>query len=393
MNVLFVTPDWIFDQDSGAKVRDFRLLSTLARHYQVELMTWAREGSGEVDVHDHKVQWEGLPRALGRMFAVRSLSGLPSAQARLAHPAAVEKLRAKVRAGTVVHCSGMEPFWAVRNLGVPIVVDVQDLEYRLRLSLLPGTTRLRRRVGLACQAALLWIAERRMVLHPATTALVSVSAEIADRISRWHPHARIAVVRNGFQRLDLSAERCVGRNVTFVGAMDYVPNRRAAEVLIRVVAPYLERHVPGARIRLVGKKPPLDLLEALAPSNVDALGFVPDLKTVYESTAVVVVPLSDGDGTKVKTIEALGNGMCVVTTAEGRRGLSGIAGEHFIEVRSVEDLCVALRDLLLDPARAERIGRAALAHYAMGDWEASGTDLLRIYEEVALHARNYAHIV
>jgi glycosyltransferase involved in cell wall biosynthesis len=62
------------------------------------------------------------------------------------------------------------------------------------------------------------------------------------------------------------------------------------------------------------------------------LGFVPDLATLYERAAVTVAPILGGSGVRMKLLEAFQNGVPVITTPEGARGLSLENGrEAFIE--------------------------------------------------------------
>ena len=71
---------------------------------------------------------------------------------------------------------------------------------------------------------------------------------------------------------------------------------------------------------MTGANPP-PAARALAGPAVDFVGFTPDLRTVYETARVVVVPMRFGAGVKVKCIEALQYGVPVVSTSVGAEGL------------------------------------------------------------------------
>jgi glycosyltransferase involved in cell wall biosynthesis len=58
---------------------------------------------------------------------------------------------------------------------------------------------------------------------------------------------------------------------------------------------------------------------------------VPELEPWYEQAHVVVVPLFEGAGTRLKVLEAAAYGRPMVSTAFGPEGLPLAAGEHYLE--------------------------------------------------------------
>ena len=76
------------------------------------------------------------------------------------------------------------------------------------------------------------------------------------------------------------------------------------------------------------------------------LGVVDDLAATYRQAKVVVVPLFQGTGISIKTLEALGQGKPVVTTPCGRRGLSAAADDVLICRSFVDDPQETAGDLL-----------------------------------------------
>jgi len=94
----------------------------------------------------------------------------------------------------------------------------------------------------------------------------------------------------------------------------------------------------GATFEIAGSGLPTDARGIpIAPpewraDGVTLLGFVPDLSGLYERSAVTVAPILGGSGVRMKLLEAFQNGVPVITTPEGARGLSLENGrEAFIE--------------------------------------------------------------
>jgi glycosyltransferase involved in cell wall biosynthesis len=75
---------------------------------------------------------------------------------------------------------------------------------------------------------------------------------------------------------------------------------------------------------IVGSNVPKEI-QQLAGNGVEIKGFVSDdeLKNLYNSSRIAVVPLRYGAGVKGKTVEALFYGIPVVTTSYGTEGLPG----------------------------------------------------------------------
>jgi glycosyltransferase involved in cell wall biosynthesis len=129
-----------------------------------------------------------------------------------------------------------------------------------------------------------------------------------------------------------------------------------------VLPPLLEAR-PEIRLRVTGANPP-PAARALAGPAVNFVGFTPDLRTLYESARVVVVPMRFGAGVKVKCIEALQYGVPVVSTSVGAEGL----GVH-------DSRAVAVTD------DAGEFAAAVLALYARPEtWSAQRGHILRVIE-------------
>lgn len=83
------------------------------------------------------------------------------------------------------------------------------------------------------------------------------------------------------------------------------------------------------------------------------------MKQLYSSCRIVVAPLRYGAGVKGKVIEALYNGMPVVTTSIGAEGIEGI--ENIAKIHDDEkDFANAILDLYEDKDQLERMSRSSL---------------------------------
>ncbi|MCU0513898.1 MAG: glycosyltransferase family 4 protein [Anaerolineae bacterium] len=110
----------------------------------------------------------------------------------------------------------------------------------------------------------------------------------------------------------------------FVGNYEYAPNVDCAHLLATEILPQVQRHLPQARLLLVGHAPPPSVL-ALQSAAVTVTGRVPDVRPWYAGATVFVCALRTGAGLKNKVLEALAMRLPVVATP---LSVDGIAVEH-----------------------------------------------------------------
>jgi len=257
--------------------------------------------------------------------------------------------------------------------GVPMVTDLHNVYSRLADRAADEVSGPVRRRYLAGEARLL--ARRELTAARRTHTIMAVSDDDAAYFSALGA-ARTVVVPNG---VDCSAYAgaTVARpgppTLLYVGALDWPPNATAARLLATEVLAAVRQRVPEARVTIVGKNPPAEVL-ALAHShpNVEVAGNVRDVVPYFRSAHVLAVPLEAGGGTRLKILEAFAAGLPVVSTPVGCEGIDGVHEEHLL-VADRSHFADAIVRSLVDPAaaggRARRALRLAAQQY---DWSAVG---------------------
>ena len=129
----------------------------------------------------------------------------------------------------------------------------------------------------------------------------------------------------------------------------------------RIFVPFLRKH--KVKIAAVGRV--CDRLD-FHDTYVTKLGTVAgDLRDCYERSKIVIIPILEGSGLSIKTIECLANGRAVVTSPMGARGLRSDP-ESFLEIDMVGDpsgTASAILDLLASGSKRARMQRKARAYY------------------------------
>ena len=171
-----------------------------------------------------------------------------------------------------------------------------------------------------------------------------------------------------------------GQTMLFVAGFAHLPNQQAASWFVEHVLPLVRASVPEATLTIVGSNPPPEVL-ALASSSVTVHANVSEaqLREHYYSARVAVVPLRYGAGVKLKVVEALREGLPLVTTLIGAQGIAGlrdIASVHDDEQGMADAICRLLTDDVLWQQRSAAQIEYAASHYSEQAFRASLTAAL-----------------
>ena len=142
----------------------------------------------------------------------------------------------------------------------------------------------------------------------------------------------------------------------FMGFYPHVPNTIAAEFLIDAVFPELVATCAEAKILLVGARPPTSLRSAATRDpRIVVTGALHDVGPALDQATVMVVPLFQGGGTRLKVLEAFAAGLPVVSTTKGVEGLDVVHGTHVLFAQTAAEFVLASLSLWRDPALAARL--------------------------------------
>ena len=143
-----------------------------------------------------------------------------------------------------------------------------------------------------------------------------------------------------------------------LGSMDWLPNEEGIRWLLAHVWPKVIKAHPKARLHLAGNKMPKDLL-ALEMPGLHVNGRVPDADTYMSKRHVMVVPLFSAGGMRVKIIEGMAMGKCVISTPVGAEGISCTDGKDILLARTATEMTERIGWIIEEPERARTIGAHA----------------------------------
>jgi glycosyltransferase involved in cell wall biosynthesis len=138
------------------------------------------------------------------------------------------------------------------------------------------------------------------------------------------------------------------RNLLFVGGYGHPPNEDAVHWFHDKILPLIVEKHPGVQVHLVGGGAGR-ATEALASEVTTLHGRIDDeaLQQAYKMADIAVVPLRFGAGVKGKVVEAMANGLPVVTTDIGAEGIES-NGCPLVIGNTPQEIAARINALLAD---------------------------------------------
>jgi ribosomal protein S18 acetylase RimI-like enzyme len=196
--------------------------------------------------------------------------------------------------------------------------------------------------------------------------VVAMSAK--DAVLLGVPQAREIPNGVNLDRFRPVAER-PGRRLLFIGSFRHFPNVAAYRFFTEEVWPLLAGEFPDMTLTVVAGPDPLLFWRAATGTNAPApeeriqfLGFVRDVRPLYEDATLVLVPTPVSAGTNVKVLEAMAMERAVVSTS---CGCAGLGLEHGTSVWIADDgpsFAAGVRRLLSDDPLRRGMAQAARLH-------------------------------
>jgi glycosyltransferase involved in cell wall biosynthesis len=146
------------------------------------------------------------------------------------------------------------------------------------------------------------------------------------------------------------------RHILHIGTMYWPPNIDAVNWFVRHVYPLIRQERPDVQFDVVGSRPPAELLALNdAGLGINVTGYVQDPTPYQRRAAVMVVPLLAGGGMRVKILNALAEGIPIVSTTLGYEGISVAPGKDILVGDTPEEFVTAVLSLLNDVDLANQI--------------------------------------
>lgn len=148
-------------------------------------------------------------------------------------------------------------------------------------------------------------------------------------------------------------------HIISVGTMYWPPNIDGMLWFLNEIYPLIQQQLPDIEFDIIGARPPesIKMFEKTL-KGIHVHGYVDDPTPYLQNAGLMVVPLRAGSGMRVKILNALSQGMPIVTTSIGCEGIDVVHDQHLKIADSPQDFAAAVVDLLQNPLVANRLGEA-----------------------------------
>ena len=146
-------------------------------------------------------------------------------------------------------------------------------------------------------------------------------------------------------------------NLLWMGGFWWHPNAEGVLWFIRSILPLIRHKLSGLNIRLhfLGAAPPDELKAVDDGKNIFVHGFVESLEDMLDSSHLLFVPLLFGGGVRVKILEAMSNGIPVLSTSKGCEGLGATDGLDIVIRDDAQSFADTIIQLATDPVWRSRL--------------------------------------
>ncbi len=212
--------------------------------------------------------------------------------------------------------------------------------------------------------------------------VLAVSEPEREYFERLAP-GRVELIPNGVDCERITPVPGPGRDLLFLGSLDYSANADGLVHLVRDILPAIRSR--DVRMNAVGGGAGSDLLSLRGESPIPLrfAGRVPDTAPCFAAARAMVAPLRFGGGTRLKILEALARGVPVISTTLGAEGLGLVDGTDVLLADDPASFAGAIDRLLADDELWHRLSsngrRTAEVRF---DWRPIGAELDRVLREL-----------
>ncbi len=145
------------------------------------------------------------------------------------------------------------------------------------------------------------------------------------------------------------------KRVTFLGGLHWPPNAEGMVWFYKNVWPQIVEQVPDAKLTVIGKNPPSELMNGNHQDSLEVTGFIDDPVPYLEETAAFIVPLHSGGGMRVKIIDGWSWGLPIISTTIGAEGIKYSPDNDIIISDTPEEFAKNTIALLTDTDKANTL--------------------------------------
>lgn len=236
-----------------------------------------------------------------------------------------------------------------------IVLSAHNVEYQIWERLAREEKNLLKKWYLQIQSKRLKIFEEQILKN--ADGITAVTELDKQQILQWIGNKPIVVTPNGMniKTFDVAPfEQQQVNTIFYLGSLDWMPNQQGVIWFLDNVWPKILQQNADINLIIAGKKIP-DWLKNRKEQNVQYYSDVPDTRELYHQYAIMIVPLLAGSGIRVRIIEGMAYGKCIISTSIGAEGVPYTNQKNIVIADQPDDFANAIIHLIQHPEKVKEI--------------------------------------
>lgn len=380
---------------SGGQIRAYYLLRELAKHFEVHLFSFYKEereleNKKHLDFCSQIYTFPRRPlRGAGNIYKIltqnwasvsQMLRGYPFASALYFSPETkkeFEKIVKKQKYAAIQFESFYPGVYLDSEIETVKVFGTENIEYQVYEKYVRSLPFPFNQVLKLELMRMRFYEERLFKLADQNLAVSEMEKDYIEKVTGKEAY----LVPNGVDVESFATTRVKNELPTllYIGNVKYFQNREAVKKILYEIYPKIKTR---ANLLIVSDTLSTDL-EKAATSNKN-ITVRTDLKQVQEAfkqADILLVPVYQAGGTRIKVLEAMASQVAVVATKIGVAGLDVKPGQHFLAADTPAEFVREVEALLAEPNRIAIIKKAALELVKdKYDWQGVATNLVSLYK-------------
>jgi len=172
-------------------------------------------------------------------------------------------------------------------------------------------------------------------------------------------------------------------SICFIGSMEWMPNVQGIHWYLEKIWPILNQKFPQLTLHIAGK----GMTEEMKNKKINGVtfyGMVSDAKEFLNAHQIMIVPLLSGGGMRLKILEGMALGKCVMSTTIGAEGIEATDDKELIIADSIEQFILKTEQLITNLNSIETIGfKASKLIQEKYSWEKLVREIEKFYIELS----------
>lgn len=367
LNILFITPNFIYPCIGGDKIKPFKLIEYLSKKYIITLLCVHTEHeidknrvialkSKGIKLYTHYANY--YLSAIKAM--IRTPFGGPIESEFYNNRALNEKVKLiteKEKIDLIINYFERTTE-SVKHLKIPKILLAEDSRTLYQERTIKTTQPILQKIKRKWE--LMKIRKYETSLYNYFDVVTFVSDEDIAYSRQLNNRANYLTVSNGVELDKFKSTQPFNhrKDIYFIGKLDVWVNQIMIRRLIQVIFPAIKDKLPEVKLYIVGLNASKKLLNNL-PKDVFVFDSPESVIPYYQKARLFIHPQFEGSGIQNKLLEALAMGCPVVSTPIGSQGINITNRESGIIAEDNKEIIKAAINVLTDDELAKKLSSNA----------------------------------